>query len=304
MVMLKPLTLAFTAIASLSLASASYNYTFDLPLQFANSTLPAPASNETLKFLALGRGTQNYTCASLQSTPIAVGALAVLFDASPLLANIPSALLNTLPDYALEMSPAFVPLTPAGHHFFDSTGTPNFDLYIAGLYLKGMTTATIPAAAPLASSGLPLPETSPVPWLYLTAKYDGVGSVGLTSVYRVEVAGGEPPATCEGITGTTFQVQYSAIYAFYGPANSTSSPSPSTLSTVAAPSATNAPTTCPVSGGPCSFNGQLTCNGNNYGQCANGVWVIRSCASGTICVPDGQGVYCAAEGSVTPTTCS
>jgi hypothetical protein len=192
-----------------------------------------------------------------------------------------------------------VPLTAKGHHFFDSTGTPNFDLSSVGLYLKGMTLASIAGTAPQASSGLPLPETLPVPWLNLVAKDGGVGSIGLSRVYRVEVAGGEPPATCANITGTAIQTQYSALYAFFGPANSTSpstistststsTSTPTTLATVSTPTAS----TSPVAGGPCATNGQLACNGSGYGQCVNGIWVIRQCGSGTVCVPNGQSLYC------------
>jgi hypothetical protein len=166
----------------------------------------------------LGRGTQNYTCASPESKPTAVGALAILYDASPLLATTPGDLLYTLPDYAVGFAAPLVPLVAAGHHFFDSTGTPNFDLSSQRLYLKGMSSKAINGTAPQTIFGLPIPETNPVPWLYLTAADGGVGSTGLNSVYRVETAGGEPPATCAN-TGSTFQVQYSALYAFYGPAS-------------------------------------------------------------------------------------
>jgi hypothetical protein len=177
----------------------------------------------------LGRGTQNYTCLSTESKPASAGALAVLFDASALLATTPGDLLYTLPDYALELATPFVPLGAVGHHFFDSAGIPNFDLSSKGLYLKGMVSAQINGSAPMTIFGLPIPETKPVPWLYLTAADGGVGSTGLNSVYRVEVAGGEPPATCANITGSNFQVQYSALYAFYGPSN----PAPASTSMVA-----------------------------------------------------------------------
>lgn len=173
-----------------------------------------------------------------------------------------------------------------------------------------MTAASVAAPIPLASSGLPLPDTLPVPWLNLVAKAGDAGTVGLSSVYRVEVAGGEPPATCANISTTTFQVQYSAIYAFFGPSNTTSTAStststPTTMVTVAAPTATAATTsTCPVQGAPCATNGQLACNGASYGQCVNGAWVVRACGSGSVCVPSGQSLYCGAPGTAPDTTCS
>jgi hypothetical protein len=160
-----------------------------------------------------------------------------------------------------------------------------------------MTLASIAGTVPQASSGLPLPDTLPVPWLNFVAKDGGVGSIGLSSVYRVQVAGGEPPATCENITGTTIQTQYSALYAFFGPANSTSpstvststsSSTPTTLVTVSTPTASASV----VAGAPCATNGQLACNGSSYGQCVDSIWVIRQCGSGTLCVPNGQSLYC------------
>jgi len=226
--MSKSRVLAFTAFATQSLASA---YTFTLPLQSGTATLPQPVSTEALKFLALGRGTQNYTCASSESTPVAGGALAILFDASPLLATTPGDLLYTLPDYALEWAAPVVPLVAKGHHFFDSTATPNFDLSSVGLYLKGMTNTSINGTQAQMIFGLPIPETEPVPWLYLTAKDGGIGSKGLNSVYRVETAGGEPPATCADITGSTFEVQYAALYAFYGPSSTASTSTMTSMGT-------------------------------------------------------------------------
>lgn len=272
-----------------------------------NATLPPPSSDQTLQFLALGRGTQNYSCASTESNPVAVGALAVLYDASPLLATTPGDLLYTLPDYALELAAPFVPLTARGHHFFDSAGVPNFDLSSVGLYLIGATNASIPAAQPQTTFGLPIPETLPVNWLYLDAKNGGVGSTGLNGVYRVEVAGGEPPATCANITGTTFQVQYSALYVFYGPSNTTTTAPTSTMTTmttVATPTATTTSTTCPVAGHACSTNGELACNGNSFGECVNGEWVLRECGSGLVCVPNGSSLYCGYPGSGPSTTCT
>jgi hypothetical protein len=176
-----------------------------------------------------------------------------------------------------------------------------------------MTVATIAGSPTSANSGLPIPETNPVPWLNLGAKYGGVGSVGLSSVYRVEVVGGEPPATCANITGTTIQVQYSALYAFIGPSNSSSpstvlpvtTPTPTTLVAVSTPTSTLVTTnTCPVSGGSCSTNGQLTCNGSGYGQCVNGKWVVRQCGTGLECVANAAGLYCDVPGTGPDTTCT
>ena len=56
--------------------------------------------------------------------------------------------------------------------------------------------------------------TDAVDWLALTAIG---GSVGLQEVFRVDTAGGNPPASCEGyVAGDVVSVPYSAGYHFYG----------------------------------------------------------------------------------------
>ncbi|KAJ4396625.1 hypothetical protein N0V93_000846 [Gnomoniopsis smithogilvyi] len=49
-----------------------------------STDLTAPSTNLTLKYLAVGHGIQNYTCASDNATAVNVGALAVLYDATAL----------------------------------------------------------------------------------------------------------------------------------------------------------------------------------------------------------------------------
>lgn len=56
--------------------------------------------------------------------------------------------------------------------------------------------------------------TDAVDWLALTAIG---GSVGLQEVFRVDTAGGSPPASCDGyVVGDVVSVPYSAGYHFYG----------------------------------------------------------------------------------------
>ncbi|KAF2138573.1 uncharacterized protein K452DRAFT_301105 [Aplosporella prunicola CBS 121167] len=75
-----------------------------------SSTLPQPATGLKLKYIALGIGTQNYTCASsadntkrTTSTPSSAGALATLYDITPLL----------LTPYGTSLAPALAPLALA-----------------------------------------------------------------------------------------------------------------------------------------------------------------------------------------------
>lgn len=55
-----------------------------------STDLPSPSSNLTLKYIAIGHGIQNYTCASTDATAVNVGALAVLYDITPLYPGTPN----------------------------------------------------------------------------------------------------------------------------------------------------------------------------------------------------------------------
>ncbi|KAF4119995.1 Protein of unknown function (DUF3455) [Geosmithia morbida] len=55
-----------------------------LPSTGGDTELQAPSGNLTLKHIALGFGIQNYTCAGVDATPKATGALAVLYDITDL----------------------------------------------------------------------------------------------------------------------------------------------------------------------------------------------------------------------------
>lgn len=100
-----------------------------------------------------------------------------------------------------------------GSHYFGADGTPTFDLVTVKEILFSNKIGDIPAPNGAASG--PNGEGA-VDWLALSDNGKGV-SVGLGEVYRVETAGGNPPATCEGIEeNVIFSVQYSAEYWFYG----------------------------------------------------------------------------------------
>jgi hypothetical protein len=172
-----------------------------------------PSTNLTLQYVAVGRGTQNYTCASSGSLPVQQGAVATLFDAT-WLAYHDESTLNAIPPRAVYIPflpyrfDVTLPFIVLGHHFFDSTGTPTFDLYSVNKTLYGRKTSDIkaPAAANKGPAG-----TGAVDWLQLTAK-PGYESNGVSLAYRVVTAGGEP-FNCT-IAGIMF-VQYAAEYWFY-----------------------------------------------------------------------------------------
>lgn len=123
------------------------NINATLPLDKTDPKLPAPSDGLSLKYVVLGRGTQNYTCACDEgSKPEAVGALATLFDASCLINYYPN-LLHELPDAVInapvEALAYFAVLTGqqaspdtggliTGKHYFNSEGVPLFDLRFSG----------------------------------------------------------------------------------------------------------------------------------------------------------------------------
>lgn len=169
----------------------------------------------TLRHIAIGRGTQNYTCPSTASSdvPTAVGAKATLFNATCDAARLNVKVLTDVTKLALNYA---IPTAPeavkriSGHHEFTDKGIPLFNLK-TNLTDYGYVQAkpdVVKSAAPTdASSGKN--GLGSVPWIKLNA-VEG----NYKEVYRVETAGGVAPKTCDGITGS-FSVDYSAQYWFY-----------------------------------------------------------------------------------------
>ncbi|KAF9880632.1 malate dehydrogenase [Colletotrichum karsti] len=216
-----------------------------LPTNGNGVELPAPAENLVLKHIALGHGIQNYTCTSTNATALtatATGALAALYDATPLYPNAgPGALpgvdaFNALttnavwgsklplvpdgvskfgasasapfpnPGQALEL-PNIKALPFLGVHFFDAKGVPTFkvgDDVFSGGKLNG---TKAPAAADVGPE-----KTGAVDWLLLG---DKGASKGITTIYRVVTAGGVAHACTT--PGASDSVPYATYYWMYGP---------------------------------------------------------------------------------------
>lgn len=159
----------------------------DLPLNTTKLELPRPSSNLTLKYIALGRGTQNYTCPSISatsrnaSTPTETGAAAMLFDAS-CLASASMTLLHELPAiigraplaslaFLVEMLGATTGTSNLilGEHYFNANGDPFFDLRMSGsaAWMIARKNASVPAPAREYSSDT---ESKDVAWLQLETK--------------------------------------------------------------------------------------------------------------------------------------
>jgi hypothetical protein len=201
------------------------------------STL-SPSSQ--LKFVTVGVGHQNYSCASPDQAPVSIGATATLFDVEKYLqAN--GALISSLPGWALSVSGLQQDIkssrtdsssdqadftigsnVPAlaqdrlGYHVFDAGASPNFILEKGGVSFvlvgKKLGDVSAPAASTATSSGV-----KAIDWLLLGDNGQG-RSIGLSYVYRIETAGGAPPATCAGVpSGGVIRVPYAAEYWFYAP---------------------------------------------------------------------------------------
>jgi len=184
--------------------------------------LAAPSAGLVLKHVAVGRGTQNYTCGTNETAaPTAVGAVATLYNATCLASTYPD-LLERVPNVALQFNltdsqrSTLAPsnLVVSGHHYFTNTTTPFFDLDSSAIKIGTAPCSKLAAvpAPPTASKGQYNKGDGAVPWLKLVARDGATGN--LEEVYRVNTAGGNPPATCAGMPAA-FEVQYAAEYWFY-----------------------------------------------------------------------------------------
>ncbi|OAA66178.1 hypothetical protein ISF_04016 [Cordyceps fumosorosea ARSEF 2679] len=186
--------------------------------------LPSPAPGSQLRHVAVGRGTQNYTCdGNPSSKPKAVGAVATLFNVTCLASKYPdvsghipgmavhfdfdaSASAAAAADTSDRLGPAT--LLVSGHHYFTAAGVPFFDLGGQGhIPCAKNASADAPSTATVGQKG----EVA-VPWLRLLATKDA--TEGLGEVFRVSTAGGSPPDTCKDLNGP-FQVEYAAEYWFW-----------------------------------------------------------------------------------------
>ncbi|KAI9932031.1 hypothetical protein ASPWEDRAFT_489058 [Aspergillus wentii DTO 134E9] len=205
--------------AKKSTGSSAVCDTSKIALPANASGLPSPSGQKPI-YVGVGRGTQNYTCesATSDSSPVAVGAVASLYNVTCIAANYPD-IANMLPNLAYK-----VPLTAdisaalghtdidlLGHHFFTGS-VPTFNLDTTPDHQYGIA-FTKKDSSMNAPAGSVQGDNGAVAWLYLTATNGTVGDY--ESVYRVQTAGGSPPKTCEN-QPSTITVQYAANYYFYG----------------------------------------------------------------------------------------
>jgi len=183
----------------------------------APTPLAAPAQGTTLRHIAIGRGTQNYTCASASASdvPKAVGATASLFNATCDAARLNVVTLGQVTDLSLNYA---IPTSPeaeqrlSGHHEFTAAGVPLFMLETPEANY-GRIEAKVDAKSPApATASKGKNALGSVPWLKLSAT--ATGSWAYKEVYRIHTAGGVAPDNCKDIQGS-FTVEYSAQYWFY-----------------------------------------------------------------------------------------
>ena len=185
-----------------------------------NPPLPAPVGL-TLFQVALGRGTQNYTCdlANTSAVPVPAGAVATLFNFSCVAAQKP-ALLRKLSHIAINQQlptennterSILDDLTSGYHYFVDST-TPFFNLDTnRHQYGMGALAKSNASDAPAGSAPGVHGQTGygAVQWLRLDQKQYNENT--WKAVYRLNTAGGNAPTTCTG-QPPAFEIPYAAEY--------------------------------------------------------------------------------------------
>jgi len=182
----------------------------DTPITIPTNGLPPPPAGNP-KFLALGRGTQNYTCVA-GKPPVSEGALAMLYNIIDFASQNPSQW-NTLPNDAVgqtgdtRITVQGTTFVKMGMHYFNGSLTPSFAL--PGTLFQAAKNGSAPA--PAGSPSAPEDGSPAVPWLQLVRVNDSPLSVA----YRVDTAGGNPPAGTICNDSSLLIYQYSAIYAFF-----------------------------------------------------------------------------------------
>jgi hypothetical protein len=178
------------------------------------TSLPPPSPTLYLKHVAIGLGTQNYTCDVTNATagPVAIGAKAKLFNVTCVAATYPN-LLDLLPKIAVGLIPTVSDVqagqTASGWHIFLNTTTPFFDLNTPVMQLGEVACAKNNSTPAPLEAPRGLTRGGAVDWLKLVSRNGTISN--LREVYRLQTAGGEAPKTCRGMP-TAFEVRYAAQY--------------------------------------------------------------------------------------------
>ena len=176
--------------------------------------LQPPSPGLTVHHIAVGRGTQNYSCATgnADAVPKAEGAVATLFNVSCVAATYPD-VVERIPSMAVHfnltdgdhLGPTVLP--ESGKHYFKET-SPFFDLTLSGTDYGVAPCAKNGTANAPSTAGVGQLGEQAVTWLRLTTTEGATENI--QQVFRVNTAGGSAPATCKGMPAK-FEVQYSAV---------------------------------------------------------------------------------------------
>ena len=196
--------------------------------------LPPPADGLKLWHIAIGRGTQNYTCPvekGESAAPVPLGAVATLYNATCIAGRAGVDKVRDMTNaIALQDRDANfgLQLLQSGNHYFPDTAATvaTFNLNMGredtnyGItFQKKTSNVTAPADAGKGQDG-----SAAVPWLQLTAPEtipNGYtlraqdASSKIVNVYRLNTAGGAGPKTCQGLLGQSFTREYAAEYWFW-----------------------------------------------------------------------------------------
>ncbi|KAK6428891.1 hypothetical protein LTR95_014963 [Oleoguttula sp. CCFEE 5521] len=206
-------TLALFSTTAFALPPLQRSATPVPPLNEVGPGLPPPPPGASPLIIALGVGSQNYTCNATSLTFSTNVAQADLYDVAKFINPNTKSSISTL-YLAASTTPIKNPLRldHIGKHFFSDNKTPNFDFSESGKgFLQAKKVIGVPAPAD-AFAGLRGQDHGAVDWVYLIDNGAGV-SKQLGKVYRVETAGGKPPASCKA--GEQVFVPYAAEYWFY-----------------------------------------------------------------------------------------
>ena len=197
------------------------NFLLSVCVANQGSCLSPPPSGSKLVAVALGVGTQNYTCSSSTAAPTPNGAFAILYDISCTVATVPSAAhylsalalkADVFTDYPIRSSMGY---TTIGIHYFEpstKSAVFEFDLNNKSYKFIGRRLENIPAPNQAAEGSVDWLKLGRTPGFERQSHNVKVGKIPvyigmqfkfLTSmqkwVYRVLTAGGKAPNTCEGL---------------------------------------------------------------------------------------------------------
>jgi hypothetical protein len=163
-----------------------------LPSYINHEKIPAPQANTKLLLIALGIGTQNYTCSTnATEAPKAIGAVARLTNATCAVAR---GELDQVPE-----GPPYI-----GRHYF--LDFPDFNVPKLGNAIVNKT-----------HSQDAEDKEANVAYLRLETLSSRTANSAVREVYRVATQGGVAPKNCAGQEpGKVITVPYKAQYWFYG----------------------------------------------------------------------------------------